>query len=221
MRWSCTLMVVAACLGACGGGGELADETLRRSAEQALDTSSGRKAAPGDTSYRVPAFLDSLPGAATARDSTSGPQASPQWTMGVVERPAPGSAGPSTLREVRVGRNQDFDRVVVDFGDAPLPGYRVEYGMLPVRGCGSGEPVALEGSAALLVRLSVAQAHDDAGRVTVPRADIRADMPVLRQVTMACDFEGVVVLALGLAQAKPYHVLVERDPNRLIVDVRQ
>jgi hypothetical protein len=44
---------------------------------------------------------------------------------------------------------------------------------------------------------------------------------VLRQVTMACDFEGEVVLALGVAAARPYHVLVERAPSRLIVDVKQ
>jgi hypothetical protein len=149
------------------------------------------------------------------------PGAAPQWTTGVVERSSPGPGGITTVREVRVGRNQDFDRLVLDFGEEAVPAYRVEYGVLPVRSCGSGEAVDLEGTSALVVRLHSTQAHDDQGRVTVPRPDIHAGMPVLRQVTMICDFEGEVGIALGLAAAKPYRVLVERGPSRLIVDVKQ
>jgi hypothetical protein len=203
-------------LAACGGG-ELANETQRRSAEQALDTTVST--APVDSGYRVPAFVDAPVAVAADPDSARLPGSAPTWTTGVVERSAPAAAGVTTLREVRAGRNQDFDRVVVDFGEDPVPAYRVEYAVLPVRSCGSGEPVALEGGAALLVRMHMAQAHDESGQVTV-RPDIRAGMPVLRQVTLACDFEGEVVMALGVTAARQYHVLVESAPNRLIVDVR-
>jgi hypothetical protein len=206
--------------GAWGGGGALRAVTGRRSAEQALD-STPATTAPVDSGYRVPAFVEAPVAAAPAVDTAKMPASAPEWTVGVVERAAPGASGVTTLREVRAGRNQDFDRVVVDFGEEAVPAFRVEYGVLPVRSCGSGEPVAVEGAAALLVRLRQARAHDESGAVTI-RPDIRAGMPSLRQVVLACDFEGQVVLALGVAAAnKPYHVLVERAPNRLIVDVRQ
>jgi hypothetical protein len=215
------LSVMAVLVAACGGGGELADETQRRSAEQALDTTATDSArARPDTGYRVPAFVDAVPAAETAPDTLGLPDGAPAWTNGVVERSVR-NARMTTLREIRAGRNEDFDRVVVDFGESQVPSYRVEYAVLPVKACGSGEPVSLEGTAAVLVHLRMSQAHDDNGRVTVPRADIRAGMPVLRQVSLVCDFEGEVVLALGVAAAKPYRVLVEPAPNRLIVDVRQ
>jgi len=216
------MMVVTMLLAGCGGGGELADETMRRSAEQALDTASSDTTRPMETSYRVPAFVESPVAAVDSvrRDTVAQPSAAPAWTSGVVERNTPRATGISIVRDLRVGRNEGFDRLVVDFGDAPVAAYRVEYAVPPVRQCGSGEAVSLDGQAALLVRLRMAQAHDDQGRVTMRRPDLRAEMPVVRQVSMICDFEGQVVVALGVAAAKPFRVLVEGSPNRLIVDVR-
>jgi hypothetical protein len=209
-------------LAACGGGGELADETMRRSAEQALDTAARDSARPMETSYRVPAFVDSpgTPADSARGDTATQPSAAPGWTSGVTERPNPRASGISVVRDLRVGRNEGFDRLVVDFGDAPVPAYRVEYAAPPVRQCGSGEAVALDGRGALVLRLRMTQAHDDQGRVTVRRTDIRAGMPVIRQASLICDFEGEVELALGVEATNPYRVLVEQAPNRLIVDVR-
>lgn len=205
-------------LAACGGGGELADETMRRSAEQALD-STPQTAVPVDSGYRVPAFVEG--GAPPAVPQDGAPDPSPRWTTGVSERSLPGARGVATVRDIRVGRNEGFDRLVIGFGDDPVPAYRIEYVPPPLRGCGSGEPIGLDGRAVLHVQLRMTQAHDDQGRVTVPRAEIRADMPVVRQVKLVCDFEGEVGVALGTERANAYRVLIEESPNRLIVDVRQ
>lgn len=206
---------------ACGGGGELADETARRSAEQALDTTRTVPVAAVDSGYRVPPFVEGGPPAPVAVDTVSRADPAPRWSAGVVERPLPGARGVATVRDIRVGRNEGFDRLVIGFGADPVPAYRIEYVAPPLRACGSGEPVGLDGRAVLLVQLRMTQAHDEQGRVTVARPEIRADMPALRQVKLVCDFEGEVAVALGVARANPYRVLLEESPSRLIIDVQQ
>src|SRR5690606_22966475 len=47
----------------------------------------------------------------------------------------------ATLLVVRTGSHEGFDRIVMSFGSAPLPGYRVEYVNPPVHACGSGAEV--------------------------------------------------------------------------------
>ena len=208
-------------LGACGGG-ELAEETRRREAEQSLDTTTAvSRDTTVDSTYRLPAFVDGVPAADTAVDSLRPPASSPQWTTGVSERPRSGASGITTVRDVRVGRNTGFDRLVIGFGEEPVAGYRVEYGVLPLRSCGSGEPIPLAGQAALVVHLRSTQAHDDQGRVTIPQPDIAARMPVISQVKLICDFEGEVALGVGVVRARPYRVLVEQSPSRLIIDLQQ
>jgi hypothetical protein len=120
-----------------------------------------------------------------------------------------------------VGRNAGFDRLVLDFGDSPVPPYHIEYVDSPVRACGSGEPVPVAGQGWLQVRLRASRAHDEAGNATVRDRQIVATTPVLREVEIICDFEGEVEVVLGVQTPNPYRVLVVPAPNRLIVDVRQ
>jgi hypothetical protein len=69
----------------------------------------------------------------------------------------PGSASETALlTHVRVARHEGFDRVVFEFRNM-LPGYRVEYVEGPLAEDGSGNPVELEGSASLVVRMARAR----------------------------------------------------------------
>jgi hypothetical protein len=142
-------------------------------------------------------------------------------TLEPVRRPAtaaPGRAG--VLQGVRAGRESGFDRVVFEFSSSGLPGYQLFYATEPIRACGSGAPVSLDGAEQLVVRFEPAQAHDTLGRVTA--AD-RALTPRLQQVLelkLVCDFEGQVEWAVGVAARRPFRVLEDSQPPRVIVDVR-
>jgi hypothetical protein len=134
-----------------------------------------------------------------------------------VEHPAPASV---TLRSVRTGRNEGFDRVVFEFDGAQVPGYRIEYVEKPVIKCGSGDPTELSGQGALQVTLTPAQAHEG-GTVTVAERARKPALPALLELKLTCDFEGEVVWALGTPKApQPYRVLELREPTRLVVDVQ-
>ncbi|HEU0055243.1 MAG TPA: hypothetical protein VFQ39_18780 [Longimicrobium sp.] len=228
-RMAVALPMAAALLAACGDeGGELREATERRRAQQALLDSTGDTTAVArtadDTGYQVPAF-DQRDTAVRPPTDTAGPDSapprplSPQWTTGVREVGRPG-ATITLLRDVRVGRNSDFDRVVLQFEGPAVPGWHVEYVDGPVRQCGSGEPTQVAGNAWLLVRLSPAQAHDDAGRSTM-RRDRDVNLPIIRELEQVCDFEGQVELVIGVASPNPYRVTEVPNPTRLVIDIQQ
>ncbi|MDC0711179.1 hypothetical protein POL68_22105 [Stigmatella sp. ncwal1] len=129
-------------------------------------------------------------------------------------------SAPVTLRSVRTGRNEGFDRVVFEFDGPQVPGYRVEYVEKPVVKCGSGDPTEVAGQGALQVSITPAQAHE-AGQVTVAERERKLALPALQALKLTCDFEAEVIWVLGTPQARqPYRVLELREPTRLVVDVQ-
>ena len=232
------MVMLAAALAACGQqGGELAEDTARRRAAGAgADSAGGDSAAPApDEPGRMPAFVLSdsspvtLPPTPAGADTTGAtppaqtpPPAGPQesWTAGTTDRVRTMS-GPVVLRDLRVGLNAGFDRVVLEFLGGTVPGYRVEYVDRPVRHCGSGEPVQLAGDAWLAITLRGTQAHDERGQATVSPRERRLQMPIIKEYEFSCDFEGEVQVVLGVSSPNRYRVTELQNPTRLIIDVQQ
>lgn len=142
------------------------------------------------------------------------------WTPGVLgaQRTLPGGA--AVLRAVRAARQEGFDRVVFEFEGAAVPGYHIEYVDKPIRRCGSGDETAVAGEGWLRVRLEPAQAHTEAGQVTVAQRERALRLPVLAELEQICDFEGQVEWVLGARRPNPYRVMELTSPARLVVDVR-
>jgi hypothetical protein len=220
---------------ACGDqGGELKDATDRRRAEMAnRDTAKDGTGSVGDTAYSIPTFAGDTPAVSAtppaappaktdsvAKDSSRAPApAGGEWTLAKRDVVRPRVVG--TLRGLRLAQQNGFDRLVLDFGTGPAPGWHVEYVDGPVAQCGSGQVVRVAGDAKLLVRLRTAQAHDDAGAPTVRQRDLSLTLPVMKQLVMTCDFEGDVEIVLGLDSRQPYRVMELQTPNRLVIDLKQ
>lgn len=235
-RWMAVAGVMAfGALAACGEqGGELREETERRRAMEKAggafqdDTTPARPV--DDADRRLPAFVfaDSQlveadsPAAPPPAEPVDTPDASPEsrapWT---VRRSRGGvrTAG-VILRDVRLGVNEGFERVVLEFEGNRIPRYRIEYVDEPVYQCGSGDPLRVAGDGLLLVDVDGAQAHTETGRATVTPRERRVRLPVIQEVEITCDFEGQVQLAIGVASPNPYRVL-ELPDGRLVIDVRQ
>lgn len=144
----------------------------------------------------------------------------PEWTAGVRESRNE-RVRMAVLESVRTARNDGFDRVVFEFEGGRVPGYQIQYVDRPVRQCGSGQVVPLDGEGWLRVRLEPSQAHDDRGRPTVRDRARSADLPVLRELRLICDYEGQVEWILGVASPNPFRVVELTSPARIVVDVRQ
>ena len=140
-------------------------------------------------------------------------------TTGATDEPFTGE-GTTQLEKVQAQVRDGFDRSSFTFSGA-LPGYHLEYVDQPIQ-CGSGEPVAIQGTAWLSVRFSPSDAHTDDGKSTVGFTKLEPALLRLKQVEelqQICDYEGVVTWVLGVKARQPYRVVEKKDPPRLVVDV--
>ena len=150
-------------------------------------------------------------------------------TTAPLDRHRPGRPGAvRTLRGVDVpppqtaaGPGQVYDRIVFEFSGDSVPGYHIEYSRVPVRRCGSGDPVSVAGTARLVVRFEPARAHDDQGNPLPRERDLMLGLQSVREAKLVCDFEGQVEWVLGIATAAPYRVTELTGPARLLLDVKQ
>jgi hypothetical protein len=131
---------------------------------------------------------------------------------------APPDRLPLTLRDVRTGPQEHFDRVVFEFDADTIPGYRVEPIAKPTH-CGSGLPAQVAGQSWLQVRFHPAQAHNEEGGSTVGTLQKRTGLRVVQEIQEVCDFEGEVTWIIGLAARRGYRVLELGNPPRVVVDV--
>jgi len=135
--------------------------------------------------------------------------------------------GPATLEDVRVGAHPEqggWDRIVFEFRGA-RPSGEVRY-VPDAAQCGSGMPVDPRGSETLMIAFRTAQAHDDAGQITID-APIAGSLPTVAgpgnaivEAKQVCDFEGVVQWAVGVDGRQRFNVRFLANPTRVIIDVK-
>jgi hypothetical protein len=125
------------------------------------------------------------------------------------------------LKAVRTAAHPGFERITFEFAGVAPAAYHIEYIDRPVRACGSGEPVAIEGDAWLEVRFNGANAHDDKGAPTVSERDRRPALPIIRQLTLTCDFEAEVTWVAGVSTPARYRLRELAGPARVVVDLRR
>ena len=149
-------------------------------------------------------------------------------TWGSLVKSGTHDPGGDTLRNVRAGRHECFDRLVVDLAHAPrYSAYTVRYDA--VEQPGSGAPIALRGAADLEI---VLQTHADDGHgnsTFTPRnrnevVDV-AGYRTFRQVAWGGSYEGQSTLGLGVRARLPFRVTVmpgapgHPDGARVVIDV--
>jgi hypothetical protein len=152
--------------------------------------------------------------------ATSPPATRPDWPTTPRSRPWPGVVGDAVLVAVRTGRHGGFERVVFEF-TGPTPGYLIRY--VPRVTLGeSDETVRLPGRAFLHISFLRARAHqlDDPNVATFDGPGTRTPgYPVLRQLTLANDWEDEVRFGAGLSRKAGFRVLRLGDPTRIVIDV--
>ncbi len=118
---------------------------------------------------------------------------------------------------LRVAHRNDvspsFDRVVIDM-TGPMPAeIQWEYVAKLIQD-GSGFEVPIEGTTKYQIALRGAQAHNDAGQSTIVQPTITPRLPIVRQVKLHSDFEGLVLVGIGLSREARTRTLVLHDSAR-------
>lgn len=132
------------------------------------------------------------------------------------------SGGPLTVTAVRVARQDGYDRVVFELAGraAGQAGWRVEYVDEP-SAQGSGDPVAVEGEAALAVLITGTGYPMDTGQEEVTDDPaLPGDLAVVSDVVLGAVFEGQYEAFIGTSGRQPFRVFRLGDPERVVVDVR-
>src|SRR6266576_4023780 len=128
-----------------------------------------------------------------------------------------GVAGASgTVYDIRIAHHDGYDRLVIGFPTTnTMPQYQLNRQATAhfVRDA-SGQPVTLSGSGGIRVVLR------NADIVNGAPADLKPNLPEIREVAQIGNFERVVSYGIGLATPACVRVLELSGPTRLVIDVQ-
>ena len=169
----------------------------------------------------VAAATTAVVGHGPAGPAIAGPQpcATPSTTA-AVDDGFPGRLSGLVGADIRTGRHECFERVVVEFaGTGDLPGYRVGYQPDPILDSPAGEPVEVAGVATLVISLGAWMPSPEGDGYSGPREIVPDNVSTILELEQVENFEGMSVWAIGLDGERPFTVFTLGDPARLVVDI--
>ena len=197
------LVLASALLGGCGGGDATPSASSTGSAAEdstaapSSDGGTGDETA-GDGTTDVPPFpANAEPDTADASADSRG-----------------------TVRDIRLGGHDGFDRVVFEVGGAGTPGWDVRY-VDSASSQGSGEPIDVAGDAILQVTLTGMGIPPDTGveEYSAPDPLSVAGTHVVTEVPFDATFEGTTVTFVGTSGELPFRVYQLQNPVRVVLEV--
>ena len=125
-----------------------------------------------------------------------------------------------TVRDIRVGGHDGFDRVVLEVGGDGVPGWDVRYVDQP-SSQGKGDAVEVAGDAVLQVTLTGAGYPYDTGVEEYSAAAplSAADTAAVTEVVFDGTFEGTTVAFVGTKAQSPFRVYLLEAPTRVVLEV--
>jgi hypothetical protein len=137
----------------------------------------------------------------------------------------PDTADPSQdallgVTDVRVGRHDGFDRVVLELDGRGTPGWDVRYVDSAVEQ-GRGQAIEVDGDAILQVTLTGTGYPADTGVEEYPGPDriAAAATETVTEVVFDSTFEGQTVTFVGVDGEAPFRVHLLEDPVRVVLEV--
>lgn len=190
-------------------------ETTGTPGEDATGGGTGGETTTGDVTTQ-----DEPAGEAGATDQPSG---LPDFEAAdaVVRQDPGGEATQLTIDDLRLGLQDDYDRVVLDLSGTGEVGWFVQYVQAPAMD-GSGFPVDLAGDHVLQV-VAQGMAIPEPGDTAYDPGSLLIDGGELSQVTevlRGAPFEGQVQVFIGTEEQAPFRVFRLADPERLVIDIQ-
>lgn len=156
--------------------------------------------------------------AATASDGAAQTSAFPANTD--PDTAAASAAASVTVHDVRLGRQDGFDRVVFEVDGKGTPGWDVRY-VDAAASQGSGKPIDVAGAAILQVSLTGVGYPYGTG---VPEYSAHgpltaAGTEVVTEVRYDATFEGTAEAFVGTKSKAPFRVYLLQNPTRVVLEV--
>jgi hypothetical protein len=195
------LLSLPVVLAGCGGGA-----TAERSSSASLT--------PADRAAATATFADGV----TAQDSVTN---APPFAGDAQPDSAGSSSGAAvTVSDIRVGRQDGFDRVVFEVGGTGTPGWDVRY-VDAASSQGSGKPVAVAGHAVLQVTLTGAAYPYETGvkEYSASGPLSGAGTKSVTEVVFDATYEGTAMAFVGTTARAPFRVYLLANPARVVIEV--
>ena len=175
----------------------------------------------GDTDEQSSSAPSTESSAPAAESTAAGATDAPDFPANAEPDTADASSDASvTVRDIRVARQDGFDRVVFEVGGTGTPGWDVRY-VDTASSQGSGEEVDVAGDAVLQVSLTGAGYPYDTGVEEFSSSGpvSAADAVVVTEVVFDATFEGTTTAFVGTTRQAPFRVYLLQDPARVVVEV--
>jgi hypothetical protein len=122
--------------------------------------------------------------------------------------------------DIRTGRHECFERVVVEFGGTgELPGYRVGYQADPILDSPRGAPVDIAGDATLVISFGAWMPTMEGQGYSGAREFVPTNVVSILELEQLENFEGMSQWAIGLDRQRPFEVFTLSEPVRIVVDI--
>ncbi|MGY1782083.1 AMIN-like domain-containing (lipo)protein [Geodermatophilus sp. SYSU D01036] len=195
-----------------------------------LLTGCGGEERPAAGASPTAATSSATSSATPSAGGSSSPTGSDDGDAGTVAPSSPADTRPDTadasadasvtVRDVRTGRHDGFDRVVFEAGGTGTPGWDVRY-VDVASSQGSGEEVEVAGEAVLQVTITGAGYPYDTGveEYAGPDPLPGEGTATVTEVVFDATFEGTTVAFVGTRSQAPFRVYALEDPTRVVVEV--
>lgn len=145
---------------------------------------------------------------------------SPPTSQATVEDGFPSRLSSLYGTDIRTGRHECFERVVIELGGTgELPGYRVGYEPDPILNSPAGEPVEVAGDATLVISMGAWMPTMEGDGYGGPRELVPDNVSAIVELEQLENFEGMTAWAVGLDRARPFTVFTLDGPPRIVVDI--
>ncbi|MGW6931984.1 AMIN-like domain-containing (lipo)protein [Lentzea sp. NPDC054927] len=134
--------------------------------------------------------------------------------------PMASASGHAELTNIRTGKHENFERIVLDMNG--LPSNSISRETTEVSNCGSGNPVPVQGAEILETMLYTAASYDENFNPTYtgPRNFVPQGLTNVKGVAITCDFEATLGIAVGYNDPNSWHkVFTLTNPDRVVIDV--
>ncbi len=112
------------------------------------------------------------------------------------------------------------ERVVIELqGSGDFPGWWVRYQLPPLIDDPRGQPIAVAGSAYIVVTIGSWMTTMEGEGYHGPTMITPTNVSHIKELMMLGDFESVTTWAIGLDEQRPFRVSTLESPPRLVIDI--
>lgn len=214
-------LVASACGGSESSGTSVASSTTAATTPAPTSTAAPVTTTSSTTtsSTTTPATTTPAPSTTAATTTTTEPCA--VFTDTDVTTPGfPGQMSSLIGADVRAGAHACFERVVFELqGTGAFPGYRVRYEDPPLIDDPRGEPVAVAGSAFIVVTIESWMTTMEGEGYHGPLRFTPTSVAHVKELVQLGNFEGMTTWAIGVDGKRPFQVATLDNPPRLVIDI--